>query len=73
MMAYNCRSCRFSATTAGQDPTSVDGYCRYDPPVMRFLDGDRINSSFPPVNLDLFKCGKWKSRSFWRRLFGRAS
>lgn len=69
MMAHNCRNCRFSSK-ASEDAKGVDGFCRFDPPVLRFLDGDRLNSSFPPVNLDHFRCGKWLRHPFWFNWFG---
>ncbi|HWW46296.1 MAG TPA: hypothetical protein VNZ94_00455 [Xanthobacteraceae bacterium] len=54
-MNKHCRTCIYAATAKPEDPTSVDGWCHRNPPV---LFGNQ--STFVAVNLDRFWCGEHK-------------
>lgn len=58
-----CRSCRHSAPVADSSDPGV-GMCQYAPPV--FVPPS--SASFPPVNLDTWRCGRHEHRNWFRRL-----
>lgn len=74
MFGRSCRQCRFSAGVPREVVSSV---CRFDPPEMRFIappkpdEPAQISSTFPPVNMDAMRCGKFKRRPLWWRIIGR--
>jgi hypothetical protein len=61
----HCRKCAHSAATG---PTTFDGVCRFEPPKLTVQpNGDR-SGDYPPVNLDLFVCGRFQRKRWVQAL-----